>query len=182
MLITQLHASCVWDGAAIVSPDHFILGERVTAIEVRRSEDKLDLHFHAQLFEGLPPHGLQKALPLLKSTGDTLPLPGPDVLCLRTLQQVLAISLTPKQYTNHWQKSAYSHQISSLFGTAPDLVGFPRVPSRWTPLLWGACQCTMKSRITMKARSGASAVTPCPHPGNRSKRTRCAGRAATKSS
>jgi hypothetical protein len=69
-----------------------------------------------------------------------------------------------------------------LFGTAPALAGFPTVPSGWAPLLWGACQCTMKSRITVKARSGASAVTPCPHPGNRSKCTRCAGKAATRSS
>jgi hypothetical protein len=36
---------------------------------------------------------------------------------------------------------------------------------------------TMKSRITAMARSVASGSTPCPHPGNRSKRTRCAGRA-----
>jgi hypothetical protein len=41
-----------------------------------------------------------------------------------------------------------------------------------------AYQWTMKSRITAMACSGASGSTPCPHPANRSKRTRCAGRAA----
>ncbi len=39
----------------------------------------------------------------------------------------------------------------------------------------------MKSRIKARARSGASGRTPCPQPGNRSKRTRCAGRAAAMS-
>src|SRR5882724_4733860 len=33
----------------------------------------------------------------------------------------------------------------------------------------------MKSRISARARSNASATAPCPHPANRSKRTRCVG-------
>ena len=42
--------------------------------------------------------------------------------------------------------------------------------------------CPMKSRITAKARKGASAITLWPQFANRSKRTRCAGSAATRSS
>jgi hypothetical protein len=72
MLVTQLHARCVWDGTAIMHPDHFIVGVHGTAIEVRRPENKFDVHFHTKLFKCLPPHRLYKAFPLLKATGDTL--------------------------------------------------------------------------------------------------------------
>jgi hypothetical protein len=44
MLVTQSHARCTGDRAAIMHTNDFILGERVTAIEMRRPEDKLDLH------------------------------------------------------------------------------------------------------------------------------------------
>jgi len=97
----------------------FILGERVTAIEMRRPEDKLDLHVQTQLLEGFPPHPLHKALALLKSTGDTLPLPGSEVLCCRPLkQEVLAIRLPPDEHTNHCEKSAYSHRSPLMCSTA----------------------------------------------------------------
>src|SRR5262245_52739081 len=80
MLVTQSHARCIGDRAAIMHTDHFMLGERVTAIEMRRPEAKLDLHLQIQLFEGFPLHRLPKALALLESTGDTLPLPDSEVL------------------------------------------------------------------------------------------------------
>ena len=69
-----------------------------------------------------------------------------------------------------------SERASGAFCERSSSSGEPLPPSR------EACQCPMKSRSSVKARSGASAVTPCPHSGNRSKRTRCAGRAATRSS
>jgi hypothetical protein len=99
-----------------VYPDHFILREHVTATEVRRPEDTLDVYVQTKLFESFPPHRLHKALTLLKSTGDTLPLTGREVLgCSPLQQQVLAIRVTPDQHTNHGEKSAYSHQHSPVF-------------------------------------------------------------------
>src|SRR5207249_3740722 len=80
MLVTQLHACGVWNGAAIVYPNHFMLGKRIAAVEVRRAEDALDVHVQTQLFEGFPPHRLPEALSLLKSPGDALPLPSREVL------------------------------------------------------------------------------------------------------
>src|SRR5712691_8949188 len=102
MLVTQLHARGVWDGAAIVHTNHCMLGKGVTAIEVRRAEDTLAMHVQTQFFEGFPPHRLPEALPLLKPPGDTLPLSGSHVLGGRTLQQkVLTIRVAPDQRTDH---------------------------------------------------------------------------------
>src|SRR5215475_15082643 len=96
--------------------DHLILGDSVTAIEVRSPKDTLDVYFQTKLFKCFPSHRLQKALPWLESTGDTFPLPGSEVLYFRTSkQQVLAIRLAPDQCTNHCQKAAYSHQSSPMF-------------------------------------------------------------------
>jgi hypothetical protein len=55
MLVTQSHARCTGDRAAIIYTNDFILGERVTAIEMRRPEDEFDVHVQTQLFEGFPP-------------------------------------------------------------------------------------------------------------------------------
>jgi hypothetical protein len=119
MLVTQSHARCTGDRAAIIYTNDFILGARVTAIEMRRPEAELDVHVQTQLFEGFPPHRLHKALTLLKSTGDTLPLPGSKVLCCRPLkQEVLAIRLPPDEHSNHCEKSAYSHQSPRMCSTA----------------------------------------------------------------
>jgi len=63
--VTQSHARGTGDRAAIIYTNDFILGERVTALEMRRPEDELDVHVQTQLFEGFPPHRLQKALALL---------------------------------------------------------------------------------------------------------------------
>src|SRR5687767_5118739 len=63
MLITQLQVRWVLDRTAIMHTYHFILGESITAIEVCRPEDKLDVHRQTKLFECFPPHRLHKAFP-----------------------------------------------------------------------------------------------------------------------
>jgi len=58
-----------------VHTDHFILGECITAIEMRRPEDRSDVHFQAKLFEGFPAHRCRKLSPCSKPIGDTLHCP-----------------------------------------------------------------------------------------------------------
>jgi hypothetical protein len=84
---TPLDARGIGKRAAIMHADHCIVGERLSTIKVGRPEETCDVPGDAKLCNCFSPHRLLNALPLLQVPGDTLPLPCPDILRGRTLQQ-----------------------------------------------------------------------------------------------
>jgi hypothetical protein len=97
-----------------VYPHHFLLWTNTPAIEVGRTDDKLDLYCLPKLFQGFPTHGRRETLALFDASRHALPLPRGKVLLFRALEEkVPAVRLAPYECTNHCTKTTHSHGETS---------------------------------------------------------------------
>jgi hypothetical protein len=98
------------DRAAIVYPEHFLLGTDHPTIEVGGTDDKLDLYGLPELFRCFSTHGLRETLALFDTSGHALPLPCGKVLLCRALEeQVLPVRVAPYECADHCPKTTDSH-------------------------------------------------------------------------